>query len=250
VTLRAVIVDDERLARAVLRKLLAAGHLDVQIVAEADSVDTALDAIATHDPDLLFLDVQMPGGEGTSLFERVDFLRAQVVFVTAHDRYAVRAFEVHALDYLLKPVAPERLRDALDRVRARLTTPAPVFAPPQAEDLHPLDPDELVCLPYRDAMRFFRVRDLTHLAAADDYCELHLADGVMVLSSTPLRDWEARLPASFLRVHRSHVVNVDHVAEVVPAGSAWVVHLRGGGEVPMSRRQGAALLDRLGTRLA
>ncbi|MEZ4234669.1 MAG: LytTR family transcriptional regulator DNA-binding domain-containing protein [Myxococcota bacterium] len=210
----------------------------------AGSVDAAVAALEQFDPDVVFLDVQMPGGEGTTLFDRTE-VDAQVVFVTAYDQYAVRAFEVHALDYLLKPVAPERLAEALDRVRARVGAPT---VPTEGEDDAPLSLDELVCLPHRGAMRFFRVRDVVHLQAADDYCELHLVDGTALLSNTPLKDWEARLPDVFLRVHRSHVVNVDAVVEVVPDGSAYEVRLRGGAAVPMSRRQAAKLTERLRVR--
>ena len=249
--LRALIVDDERLARVVLRDLLS-DHEDVEVVAEVASVDAAVVALAEHDPDVVFLDVQMPGGDGTKLFDRTD-VDAHVVFVTAFDHYAVRAFELNALDYLLKPVAPDRLTEALERVRSRgrgrdRGRESGTGSPEEA-DTGPLALDELVCLPHRGAMRFFRVQELTHLEAAGDYCELHLEDGTQLMSSMPLKHWEDRLPDRFLRVHRSHVVHVDRVAEVVPDGSAYVVRMRGGASVPMSRRRAARLSERLGSRI-
>jgi len=238
VTLRAVIVDDERLARVVLKGLLAA-HPDVQVVGEADSLSAAAEALAEHTPDLVFLDVQLPDGEGTALFDRMA-VEARVVFVTAWDRYAVRAFELNALDYLLKPVEPERLAATLGRARA--------VAEPLMEVAHDgqLEAEELLCLPHRGGMRFFRVREVCHISAADDYSMVHLVDGTAILSSKALKDWAAQLPAAFLQIHRSHVVQSDRVREVVRDGSSYEVRLVGGASVPMSRRRGATLLSRLG----
>src|SRR5690606_31532679 len=139
---RALIVDDERLARAVLRRELAA-HPDVEVVAEADGVDAAVEILRRERIDLVFLDVQMPGGSGLELFDRID-TDARVIFVTAYDRYAVRAFDVHALDYLLKPVAPERLARALERAREErgLGRADREAGRPVPEDA-PLEPDEI-----------------------------------------------------------------------------------------------------------
>lgn len=240
--MRALLVDDERLARAVLRSELAA-HPDVEIVAEADSVDAAVEILRQQPVDLIFLDVQMPGGSGLTLFDRLP-VEAHVIFVTAWDRYAVRAFEVHALDYLLKPVSPERLGRALDRAREQRTAPAPEI-PSDA----PLAPDEIVCLPTATGMRFFRVREITHLTAAGDYVEVHLLSGPAVLSSTPLRTWEERLPDAFVRIHRSTVVNLDHVEGVSRSSGGYTVQLAGGVQVAMSRRHAARLQAELGRKL-
>ncbi len=243
-TMRALIVDDERLARRVLERMLAA-FPDIEVVGEANGLDAAVTALEQLRPDLVFLDVQMPGGDGTQLFERTD-VRARVIFVTAWDQYAVRAFELNALDYLLKPVDPQRLGQAVERARAS----ARFQAPPELSSEDPLANEELLCLPHRGGMRFFRVRDLVHLAAADDYCELHLSDGVTLLSSQPLKVWEARLPTpAFLRVHRSHVVHMANVQEVSPAGSSYEIRLDSGATVPMSRRRASDLLERLGGSL-
>jgi len=241
-TLRALLVDDERLARVVLRGLLDE-HEDVEVVAEAHSVDSAVAALAEHSPDLVFLDVQMPGGEGTRLFERTE-VQARVIFVTAHDHYAVRAFELNALDYLLKPVEPERLAEALDRARQAQGPVVPQEAQPQGG----LELDELLCLPHKGGMRFVRVREILRLSADGDYCFVHLVDGTRILTSSSLTEWEDRLPEPFLRVHRSHVVHVEHVKRVVPAGSSYQVRLSNGESVPMSRRRAAALRDLLGGR--
>lgn len=236
--MRAVLVDDERLARAVLRGLLAE-HDDVEIVGEASSLQGAVELLGEVEADVVFLDVQMPDGEGIQLFERCE-VTARVVFVTAYDHYAVQAFELNALDYLLKPVEPERLDRALDRVRSQMPA-RPTEGPPTG----PLEAEQLLCLPHRGGMRFFRPTELAHLEAADDYCALHLVDGTSLLSSTPLKVWEAQLPDTFIRVHRSHVVNLGQIEEVRPDGSAYAVLLAGDRRVPMSRRRAASILERL-----
>ncbi len=236
--MRVLLVDDERLAKRVLGDLLDA-HDDVTVVAEAHDVPSAVEALAEHDPDLVFLDVQMPGGSGLDLFHRTE-VRARVVFVTAWDAYAVRAFEVHALDYLLKPVDPDRLATALQRARASL--PAP---PTTALDRRLVD-DSVLCAPHRSGMRFFRVADILHIEAADDYVALNLVDGTMLLLPQPLRTWARRLPGSFVQVHRSHIVAVAKVVDVRRAGTSFRVVLEGGSEVQMSRRRAAALRKTFG----
>jgi two-component system LytT family response regulator len=239
--IRALIVDDERLARNALRSLLVA-HGGVDVVGEADSVDAALPLLQRLDPEVIFLDIQMPGGSGFTLFERTS-VKARVIFVTAFDAYALKAFEVHALDYLLKPVQPERLAEALVRAATPSQGPIPSDSP--------LSPDELVCMPVPTGIRFFRVRDVAWITAADDYSELHLLGGGSVLTPTTMRQWEDRLPDSFLRIHRGTIVNVDHVDNVQRMPSdTYLVHLKSGGpDLPMSRRQASALIDRLSRKL-
>ena len=112
--MRALLIDDERLARTDLRSLLSE-YQTIEVVGEADSVQTAVALIAAEEPDLLFLDIQMPGESGFDLLDKID-LQARIIFVTAYDEYAIRAFEVDAIDYLLKPVNPERLKTALERL--------------------------------------------------------------------------------------------------------------------------------------
>jgi two-component system LytT family response regulator len=238
--MRALIVDDERLARATMRRLLEA-HPAIEVVGEADSVEAASHAIAELSPDVLFLDVQMPGGSGFDLFDRVD-VDARVIFVTAYHEHAINAFEVHALDYLLKPVSPDRLAAAVARLSDRRRLVEPDTA---------LQADDLVCLPVTNGLRFFRVRDITHITAADDYTEVHLSDGALVLSGTAMRSWQERLPESFVRVHRSAITNVDHIDQVVRlANESYSVHLRGiEAPIAMSRRHAAVLKERLGRNL-
>jgi two-component system, LytTR family, response regulator len=157
------------------------------------------------------------------------------VFCTAYEAYAVRAFEVNALDYLVKPVSPEQVERALERLKG------PAEAPASTE----LKMDDLVALEEARTLRFVSAHDITFIQAADDYSEVHVAGGTPALVDVPLRRWEERLPRDFVRVHRSTLVNVRHVESVQHVEGRWEVSLRGGPRLPVSRRLGAEVLERL-----
>jgi two-component system LytT family response regulator len=229
----AIIVDDERLARRELASLLKA-HPEVAIVGEAASVDEAAALVRTVDPDIVFLDIQMPRRSGFELLEAAD-VRGRVVFVTAHDVHAIRAFEVNALDYLLKPVHPARLAVAIRRVLAATGESRPAATR--------LELDDHLFLTEGRAARFVCVRAIICIRGAGDYSEIALPDGKQLLSPRPLKEWEARLPASFARVHRTAIVNLDHVERVErTSDDAFAVYVRGMPEpVPLSRRHAARL---------
>lgn len=244
--LSAILVDDERLARRELARLLAA-HPEIEIAGEAASVDEAAALVAQVDPDVVFLDIQMPRRSGFELLDAAD-VRGRVVFVTAHDVHAIRAFEVNALDYLLKPVHPARLATTVQRLLAAEPEDAADSAgesgPPADGASGParLLPDDHLFLTEGRAARFVRVRAIVCIRGAGDYSELSLPEGKQLLSRHPLKDWEARLPSSFVRVHRSAIVNLDHVDRVDRAGDDFRVYLRGIAEpVPLSRRQAQRL---------
>jgi two-component system LytT family response regulator len=229
----AIIVDDERLARRELASLLAA-HPEVAIVGEAASVDEAAALLRTVEPDIVFLDIQMPRRSGFELLEAAD-VRGRVVFVTAHDIHAIRAFEVNALDYLLKPVHPARLAVAIRRVLAATGESRPAATR--------LELDDHLFLTEGRAARFVTVRAIVCIRAAGDYTEIALPDGKQLLSPRPLKEWEARLPASFARVHRTAIVNLDHVERVErTSDDAFALYVRGvPAPVPLSRRHAARL---------
>jgi two-component system, LytTR family, response regulator len=199
-----MVVDDERLARQVLCDLLAA-HPDFQIVAEAADIAEAVEGVRRHRPEVLFLDIQMPGGDGFQLLDALAPDPPFVVFVTAYDRHALRAFEVNALDYLLKPVEPARLAVAIQRLRQRMCGPAAV-------DPAPVAPPELleedrVLLPLGNSGCFAPVRDILHVSAQGKYSVVRLGDGREVVVRQTLASWSARLPAGlFASLDRSCLV--------------------------------------------
>jgi two-component system LytT family response regulator len=234
----AVLVDDERLARRELQTLLAA-HPEVAVVGEADSVEGAADLINREQPDVVFLDIQLVGETGFDLLALLEVDPA-IIFVTAYDQHAIRAFEVNALDYLLKPVTPERLAAAM----GKLAVPRPAAVPGA-----PLEYGDRLFLRLDDRMAFLRVDDIKYVTAAADYSYVHVSEGKRRLVHKPLKEWEARLPANyFLRIHRSTVVNMEYVERLEPwSNYSYRVYMRGVGEpLIMSRRYALKAKDRLG----
>ncbi len=245
--LRALIVDDERLARRTLRSTLAARD-DVAVVGEAGSVEAAAALIRETTPDVVLLDIQMRRETGFDLLDRID-TPIHVIFVTAYDEYAVRAFKVNALDYLLKPVDPERLAQALRRARTsdRALPHEPTDQSDDASDTFRYD--DLFFYEASRQPRFIRIRDIVYIEAAGNYTELHLTDDApSALTSKTLSTWAERLPADrFVRIHRSTIVNVEHVTHIEPAANyTFDVFVAGqGAPLAMSRRRAKTLKDRL-----
>jgi two-component system, LytTR family, response regulator len=206
---RALLIDDEPLARMELRRLLQA-HPHVKIVGEAATLNSASERLSQNDYDLVFLDIQLRGGTGFDLLEIIP-PPAQVIFVTAFDRYAVRAFQVNALDYLLKPVTAPRLAETLKR----LDPSAPVSGPVEAG---PLDMDDRVYVKSGTTTRFVPVHDIVSIGSCENYTELQLADGQKLMVLRTLKSWESALPPTlFVRIHRQSLVNLQHVRAIVRA---------------------------------
>jgi two-component system LytT family response regulator len=221
--MRALIVDDEGPARLKLRALLA-GESDVEIVGEAHDGAEAVDLVRTIRPDLVFLDVQMPVVDGFGVVEQVGpDAMPPVVFVTAFDEHAVRAFEVHALDYLLKPVTPQRFRAALDRVRAHLAQRTAADAAATVERLRELLASAgrggyLRRVLVQDERRalFLPVARIDRIEADRNYVRLHAGDATYQLRAT-LTELERRLdPQQFLRINKGEIVRLEAVKELHP----------------------------------
>lgn len=241
---RALIAEDEPLARRTLRELAA--ELDwLQVVGEAADGAEAVRMIDALAPDLLFLDVRMPELSGVEVLRRIRH-DPEVVFTTAYDDYALAAFELEALDYLLKPFGRERFRAAAERVRRRLAATGDTLRATGERAAAALGGDgplERIFVRHRDRILPVRVEEIAWLEAADDYVTVH-AGGQRHLVSLTLSDFERRLdPARFVRIHRSHVVNLDHVVSLRPHDDArrLIVTLRGGAEVLASRAGSLAL---------
>lgn len=238
--LRAAIVDDEDLARQVLREYLAP-HADIEIVAECANGFQAVKAVAEMKPDLVFLDIQMPKLDGFEVLELLDPAPA-IIFVTAHDNHAIRAFEVHAADYLLKPVSADRFEAALTRVRERLDLPERRSShAPSAADLaaSARPPSEYVDrIPVRDgtSVVIIPVAKLDYVEAQDDYVAL-VSQGKKHLKQQTISSIEAALdPSRFLRIHRSYIVNLERVVRLEPyAKDSYVAVLADRVQLPVSR---------------
>ncbi len=236
--LQTLIVDDERLARRELRRLLTP-HDEVEVVGEAANADKAETAVREHDPDLLLLDVQMPGDSGFDLLERLDAV-PHVVFVTAYDEYAIKAFEVNALDYLVKPVEPERLSEAIETVqereRAAETTPQAVAA--EEEPLPTLTAEDQVFVKDGKRCWFVQLADVRLFEAAGNYTRLYF-NGNEPLIHRSLSYLEDRLdPDRFFRASRQHILNLAWVDDVTRWSTDKLkATLDDGTEVELSRRR-------------
>ncbi|HEX2079342.1 MAG TPA: LytTR family DNA-binding domain-containing protein [Longimicrobium sp.] len=243
---RVLIADDEPPARARLRRLLAADPR-VELAGEAASGTEAVELIERLRPELVFLDIQMPGADGFGVLQAVDpAVLPHVVFVTAYDEYALRAFEVHAVDYLLKPFDADRFRTALARAMERVRARTPAGADAGLEErirrvlaeARPA-PAYLERVLVRAGTRavFLRVDEVDWLQAEENYVRLHAGRESYLVRGT-LAGLEERLdPARFIRVHRSHIVNVASIRELHPwSHGDWMIVLRDGRELMLSRR--------------
>jgi two-component system LytT family response regulator len=227
---RTLIVDDEPLARRGIRQLLAP-YSDVQVVGECRDGREALRALASHQPDLVFLDVQMPGLDGFGLIRVHGIERMPLtVFVTAHDDFAVRAFETQALDYLVKPLSESRFKTTMQRVLERLRARL----------------GERIAVPTDAGELLLDANEIDWIEARDDYSEIHAgAERYRIRAS--LAALVRRLdPARFTRIHRSAIVRLDHVRELRTSGrdGSTVARLRDGTELPVSRRRLTGLKQR------
>lgn len=244
--IRAVVVDDEELARQILREFLSS-HPEIELVAECANGFEAVKAVAELKPDLVFLDIQMPKLDGFEVLELIGNETA-VVFVTAHDNFAIRAFEVHAVDYLMKPVGASRFEAALKRAKERLEGKAPANAPSAAELAAAARPPAqyLERIPVRDGSRvsIIPVGKLDYVEAQDDYVAL-ASEGKKHLKQQTIASLETALdPSRFLRVHRSYIVNLERVAKIEPySKDSHVAVLTTGTQLPVSRAGYARLRE-------
>ena len=244
--LRVAIVDDEAPARAILREYLEQ-EPGVEVVAECANGFEAVQAVANLKPDLLLLDVQMPKLDGFEVLELIENDVA-VVFVTAYDQYALKAFEVHAVDYLLKPFGPERLIQALVRVRARVMRgpkPAPEPLAPRLQSArHPLT---RVLIRDGANVHIVPLSKIDYLEAQDDYVAVH-SERRTYLKEQTMGQMEAMLePRQFVRIHRSYLLNIDRLAKVEAAErDRRVAILRDDTRLPISRSGYARLSALLG----
>ena len=250
-TLRLVLVDDEPPARARLRRLLKA-HADIELIAECGDGAAAVQAIESATPDLVLLDVQMPELDGFEVLRALDVpALPTVIFITAFDQYAVRAFEVHALDYILKPVEADRLDAALGHARRRLAERRSAGLADLLRELKRERP-RLTRLPVRSEgrVKVIELADVDWLGAADNYVRLH-SGGREYLVRDTLAALEQQLdPDTFVRVQRSTIVRFDRIAELRPdAHGDFEIRLKDGTRLNMSRTYRSAVEARFGRRL-
>lgn len=204
---KALIVDDEPLARLELRRMLQE-HSHIDVGGEADSVPAAMDAIIKLSPDILFLDIDLGDQTGFDLLEKVA-RNFRIIFVTAYDEFAIRAFQVNALDYLLKPIHPERLKEALNRLGN----------PYRSETGFRLEPFDKILVSHQSYSRLISVSSISYIEACGDYSCIYTRDGFRGSLHHTIKRWMERLPEKmFIQCHRSHIVNTDRIKRLDKKG--------------------------------
>ncbi|PLW92422.1 MAG: DNA-binding response regulator [Marinilabiliales bacterium] len=244
---RAVIVDDEKASRDTLKGLLDRYEKEVMVVAEADSVASGLEAISAFTPDLVFLDIQMPDGSGFRLLEQIQDVDFNVIFITAFDQYAIKAFKYSAIDYLLKPIIPEDLKAAVKKhqelgqvgnsntnVQVLLENLSNKNKEPQKIVLHTFE-----------GMHVINTEDIIRCQSDDCYTNFHLADGKKIIVSKTLKEIEEQLKGKdFIRPHKSHLININNIKTFVRNDGGYII-MKDGSEIPVSRRKKESVIQML-----
>jgi len=251
----ALVVDDEALARKFIRRMLKEDH-DVEIVGECNDGKSAVALIQKHKPDVVFLDVQMPAMDGFAVLDAIGVEQLpEVIFTTAYEKYAIRAFELHALDYLLKPFDQTRFRDAMRHAKERLNQRQQEDGRLQISALlenvksQPKYLERLI-IKAEGRISFLDAREINWIEADDKYVHLHTAKASRMVRQT-LSAMETQLdPKKFQRIHRSAIVNVEQIKELEPTfNGEHVVHLEDGTKLTLSRTYREKLFELLGKPL-
>lgn len=234
--MRAIIIDDERLARSELRKLLQE-FPEVDVVDEASNAEEGVQKIETHNPDLIFLDIQMPGKTGFEMLQELDHAPA-VVFTTAYDDYALRAFEVNALDYLLKPIEPKRLADAVEKVKKLHNEGHHMPVSPGTPPHGLLGEHDQVFVKDGDRCWFVRLSEVRLFESVGNYAKVFFGNNKPLILKS-LNALEERLdPKTFFRANRKHIVNLQAIEKVESYfNGGLLLELKGGEKIEVSRRQ-------------
>ena len=248
----AIIIDDEQNSRDTLRMMLEAMCPDVKIAGEAKNITEGRKLISKQKPKIVFLDIQMPGGTGFDLLQSLDRMDFKVIFTTAYNEYAVQAFRYSALDYLLKPIHPEDLRQAvakatepqmgqlaeqLELLKSHLISPVP-----KPENTSGATPKK-IALPTMEGIHFVLLDDIVWCEALGGYTRFHIRNAAPIVISRLIKDYEDLFsPYNFIRVHNSSLVNVAHVVKYV-RGEGGQVWMADGSEIEVSRRRKEQLLS-------
>lgn len=234
--IRALIVDDEAANRENLAGLLHRYCPQVQVIGQASTNEEALDQINTLNPDLVFLDVRMPGGDIFSMLEQVKDIRFGIIFVTAYDEYAFRAFQFNALDYLLKPVDIYKLIDSVNRATDAINLKEENLRLKNLVDNQKRhEQDKRIALPQDDKIDFIPIRQIIRCQAESNYTRFILENHREILVSHTLKDFEAALEScGFIRTHQSHLVNLNHIQTLIKRDGGYL-KMSDGSSVPISR---------------
>ena len=243
--IKTLIIDDEQHCRDMMRNLLKTDN-DIQLLAECQSAEDGINAINELKPDLVFLDVEMPGMSGIQMLEKISPFNFEVIFTTAHDQYAVKAIKLSALDYLLKPVGLAELQQALYRFKNK-NKPADTSA--QMSVLlqnirNIINPNNKIGVPVADGLTFIPINEIVRVEGDSNYSNIFLLNGTKHLVAKTLREYEEILDPQFIRVHKSHLVNKDHIRKYVNTDGGYVV-MADGSNITVSVRKRPEVMEKL-----
>jgi two-component system LytT family response regulator len=240
--LRAIIIDDESNNREKLRNSVTKHCSEVQIVGEADGVRTGISAIRQLLPDLIFLDIKMDDGSGFDLLNRFDSIEFKVIFVTAYEEYAVRAFRMSAVDYLLKPVDPEELVEAVKRAREQIELNIKSQLDALKNNLH-TEQSKKIVLKEADNIHLINIEDIIHCKSDSNYTIFYFPGNKRIMVSRQLKDYEDMLDAfGFFRAHKSHLVNLEQIVRFEKADGGFLV-MSDDSRVPVASRKRERLME-------
>ncbi len=238
--IRTVVIDDELNGRNIIKSFVEKYCTGIEVIAEADSVASGLDCITENNPDLVFLDIQMQDGTGFDLLEKLPKRNFKLIFVTSFDHYAIKAFKFSAVDYILKPVDPDQLIAAVEKVKAM--APAETVESKIDVLISNITSLEKIALPASDGIRFIKISEIIRCESDNNYTLFYLTTKEKILVSKTLKDFELLLSGSkFYRVHKSHLVNLKFIAKYIPGEGGYLI-LEDGSHVDVSRRKKEGLL--------
>lgn len=235
--MKTLIIDDEPLAILEMKAMLSA-HTEIEVVGSADTAERALQEIKNHSPDLIFLDINMPGKNGFELLEELDYT-PNVIFVTAYDQFALKAFEVNALDYLLKPVNVTRLTEAIQKVKKQVSTPSPAD--------QKLSITKRIFIKDGEKCFFVPLSEIYLIESVGNYARVYYQDKKPLLHKS-LNYLEEKLPDDvFFRTDRQHIININFIKNIAPYfNSTLQVELQDGTKIDISQRQSVKFKDLMG----
>ena len=242
----AIVIEDEKNGRDFLKNLLTDYCPEVDLLAMAESINVGKELILKHRPDLVFLDIKMPRGTGFDLLESLDEVDFEVIFTTAHDNYALKAIKFSALDYLLKPIDPQELVDAIRKVGEKRRNPKNrKYMEAFLNNINSRNVFNQIALPTIEGLIFVKLEDIIRCQAEGSYTRVFLSSQESVIVSKILRDIEGLLGDSgFLRVHKSHLINMNQIRKYVK-GSGGSVTMSDGAVVEVSKRKKDIFIDKL-----
>lgn len=243
--MRLIIIDDENKARATLENFINLYNKGIEIVAQASSVETAYQAITTYNPQLILLDINMPDGSGFDLLKKFNTINFKVIFITAYEEYAIKAFKFSALDYILKPVNPTELFVALDKAQLQIDNELNnvKFSTLFNNIKTNTKADKKIILKTQESIHLVDIKEIIHCEADGGYTTIYLIDGKKIVVSKLLKEFEDMLSGfDFIRPHNSHLVNLNHIQSFEKRDGGFIL-MKNKSEIPVSTRRKDELLN-------